>query len=151
MSISSKLLYSIPLISSLLCIPSAAASASDIHDILPEYNIPKGILPNVPNSYSLSKSDGRFTVQLDHPCYVKFDDQLVYYSPVIKGRLSYGKVSHVSGIQARMFFIWVSVSGMDIQNDMVAFHVGAFTQKLPAHQFHTIPSCINNPSSAASF
>ncbi|KAL9248417.1 hypothetical protein vseg_021741 [Gypsophila vaccaria] len=145
MGISRNVFYSIPLISSLLCIPS------DIHDILPEYNIPKGIFPNVPNSYTLSKSDGCFTVRLDHPCYVKFEDQLVYYAPVIKGKLSYGKVSHVSGIQARMFFIWVTVSGLDIQNDMVVFHVGALTQKLPAQQFRTIPSCINSsPSSASS-
>ncbi|MGV7354929.1 DUF538 domain-containing protein, partial [Mycobacterium kansasii] len=82
-----------PLITSLLCAPTAAAAAADIHDILPEFNIPKGILPDVPNTYSLSKSDGSFAVQLDHPCYVKFDGQLVYYGPVITGTLSYGRIS----------------------------------------------------------
>ncbi|KAL3850397.1 hypothetical protein ACJIZ3_012279 [Penstemon smallii] len=119
-------------------------SATDIHDLLPQYNLPKGILPTNIKSYSLSDTDGSFTVELSaHPCYVKFDGQTVYFDRIIKGKLSYGKVSGVSGIQANKFFIWVSVSGIDVNenNGMIDFHVGALSQELPAKDFETIKTC----------
>ncbi|CAI9268581.1 unnamed protein product [Lactuca saligna] len=80
---------------------TATAIATEIHDLLPEYGLPKGILPNAVDSYNISPTDGAFTVQLKRPCYVKFEDQTVYYSKNIEGKLSYGSVSDVSGIQAK--------------------------------------------------
>ncbi|XP_021773237.1 uncharacterized protein LOC110737168 [Chenopodium quinoa] len=127
--------------------------SQDIHDILPEFNLPKGIIPDGVKSYTLSNQDGSFTVNMEHPCYVKFlDEQLVYYNKVIKGKLSYGKVSHVSGIQAKKLFIWVPVSGMEMDTDtgMVEFYVGAFSQKFPAQQFEAIPSCMKKEASSTS-
>lgn len=151
--------YSIALIISLLSLSSLPFSvpypssrsiggvgSTDIHDILPVYNIPKGILPNAVKSYSFSSDDGSFSVEMENTCYVKFaDGQLVYYDWIIKGKLSYGKISQVSGIQAKRF-LWVPVTGLDVDSDsgMVEFHVGPFTQKLPAQQFETIPTCIKN-------
>ncbi|MCD9560974.1 hypothetical protein HAX54_019841 [Datura stramonium] len=51
----------------------------DVHDLLPAYNLPKGLLPDNVKSYTISPKDSSFTVQLTHPCYVQFEDQLVYY------------------------------------------------------------------------
>lgn len=81
---------------------------------------------------------------LTHPCYVQFD-QLVYYDKLVKGKLSYGSVTDVSGIQAKKFFIWVNVNGMtlDSTSNMIEFHVGGLSQKLPANQFVDIPDCEN--------
>ncbi|KNA24324.1 hypothetical protein SOVF_016800 [Spinacia oleracea] len=128
-------------------------TSQDIHDILPEFNLPKGIIPNAVKSYTLSSKDGSFTVKMEHPCYVNFlDDQLVYYDKVIKGKLSFGKVSHVSGIQAKKLFVWIPVSGMEMDTDsgMVEFYVGVFSQKLPAKQFEIIPTCMNKAKAACS-
>ncbi|PRQ35670.1 hypothetical protein RchiOBHm_Chr5g0082501 [Rosa chinensis] len=79
---------------------------------------------------------------LENPCYVHFD-QLVYYNKNIKGKLSFGSVSDVSGIQAKKLFIWVSVTGMHMEqgSDSVEFYVGALSEKLPAKQFEDIPVC----------
>ncbi|KAL8480792.1 hypothetical protein ACS0TY_027358 [Phlomoides rotata] len=135
-----KLQYSIAVISLyFLC-----SSAADVHDLLPLYNLPKGLLPRDIKSYSLSNTDNSFTIELNsNPCYVKFGDQLVYYDTIIKGKLGYGKVTAVSGIQAKKLFIWVSVTGIDVDeiNDMIEFHVGALSQKLPAKDFEAIHSC----------
>lgn len=119
------------------------SSTSDIHDLLPNYGFPKGLLPNAVASYSLS-SDGNFIIQLTHPCYVQFD-QLVYYDKEIRGKLSFGSVSGVSGIQAKKLFLWVTVTGMtlDSDSDIIEFHVGALSQRLPAKQFEKIPNCKN--------
>ncbi|GMP92073.1 hypothetical protein CsSME_00042459 [Camellia sinensis var. sinensis] len=122
---------------------------ADIHDILPEYGFPKGIIPNAVKSYSLSSVDGSFEIELEQPCYVQFDkDELIYYDKNIKGVLRYGSVSHVSGIQAKQLFLWVSVTGMDVDfnKDMIQVHVGPLSKNLPANQFQDIPNCINKAS-----
>ncbi|KAA8540956.1 hypothetical protein F0562_024906 [Nyssa sinensis] len=120
---------------------SPTNSVADVHDLLPRYGFPKGLLPNAVKSYSLS-DDGTFIVDLERPCYVQFDE-LVYYDKKIKGKLSYGSVSDVSGIQAKKLFLWVSVTGInaDSQSGMIEFRVGALSEKLPAKQFEAIPDC----------
>ncbi|KAJ8560862.1 hypothetical protein K7X08_027052 [Anisodus acutangulus] len=117
----------------------------DVHDLLPLYNLPKGLLPNNVKSYTISSKDNSFTVQLTHPCYVQFKDQLVYYEKEIKGKMSYGKVSDVSGIQAKKVFVWVSVTGINVDEEshMIEFHVGFLSEKLPAKEFENIPTCKN--------
>ncbi|XP_059286674.1 uncharacterized protein LOC132040075 [Lycium ferocissimum] len=117
----------------------------DVHDLLPLYNLPKGLLPNNVKSYTISPKDNSFTVQLTHPCYVQFKDQLVYYEKYIKGKMSYGKVSDVSGIQAKKVFVWVSVTGISVDEEshMIEFHVGFLSEKLPANEFEDIPTCKN--------
>lgn len=130
-----------------LCVLSLTVisfSATDVHDLLPLYNLPKGLLPQNIKSYTLSTVDSSFTIDLSsHPCYVNFNGQSVYYDRIIKGKLGFGKVSEVSGIQAKKFFLWVSVTGIDVdeENGMIEFYVGALSQKLPADEFETIPTC----------
>lgn len=70
-------------------------------------------------------------------------DQLVYYDKKVNGKLSYGSVSSVSGIQAKKLFLWVSVTGMqaDKDTDTIEFYVGALSEKLPAKQFENVPVC----------
>ncbi|XP_039013563.1 uncharacterized protein LOC120143267 [Hibiscus syriacus] len=120
-------------------------STSDVHDLLPSYNLPKGIIPGNVKSYTLS-STGDFTIELESTCYVHFDD-LVYYDKTITGRLSYGAVHDVSGIQAKMFFFWLPVTGIEVdgKSGMVQFFVGALSKTLPAQQFQDIPVCKSKP------
>lgn len=114
---------------------------SSVHDILAKFGLPKGLLPDTVTSYSLSE-DGEFQLELERSCYVHFDD-LVYYEKKITGKLSYGAISDLTGIQAKKLFIWVSVTGieMDPGSDEIEFHVGFLSEKLPAKQFEEIPTC----------
>ncbi|CAA0815191.1 Protein of unknown function- DUF538 [Striga hermonthica] len=69
-----------------------SCSATDIHDLLPRYNLPEGLLPREVESYTLSDTDDSFTVELSSsPCYVRFGDQLVYYDNIIRGKLARGQ------------------------------------------------------------
>ncbi|XWS73434.1 hypothetical protein CRYUN_Cryun02cG0128000 [Craigia yunnanensis] len=118
-----------------------SSSTSDVHDLLPTYGLPKGILPNIVKSYTLSPT-GDFTVNLESTCYVQFD-QLVYYEKTIRGKLSYGAVHDVSGIQAKKLFLWLPVTGIEVDKNsgMVQFFVGPLSETLPAKQFEDIPVC----------
>lgn len=92
--------------------------------------------------YSLAE-DNSFTVELTHHCYVTIAGHEAYYDTHIKGKLDYGKVYDVSGIQAKKFFLWVSVSSMEVdqKSNMIEFHVGHFSEKISADAFKTIPVC----------
>ncbi|XP_071690937.1 uncharacterized protein At5g01610-like [Rutidosis leptorrhynchoides] len=122
---------------------TTTTTTADIHDILPEFGLPIGILPDAVESYTLSPTTGEFNVKLTRECYVKFDDQTVYYSKSIKGKLSYGSISDVTGIQAKQLFLWLSVTGMDLDesDNMIEFHVGVLSKKLPADMFQDVPEC----------
>ncbi|KAI5675129.1 hypothetical protein M9H77_06079 [Catharanthus roseus] len=124
-------------------LPLNLKKEKDIHELLPKYNLPIGLLPGNVKSYTLSTKDNSFTIELTHHCYVYFKDQLAYYDTHIRGKLAYGKVFDVHGIQAKKLFIWVSVTGMEVDqnSNMIEFHAGAFTQELPAEDFQTIPVC----------
>ncbi|KAK9944711.1 hypothetical protein M0R45_010267 [Rubus argutus] len=82
----------------------------------------------------------------------KASQGLVYYNKNIKGKLSFGSVSDVSGIQAKKLFIWVSVTGIHTEqgSDLVEFYVGALSEKLPAKQFEDIPVCKSKACQGAS-
>ncbi|KAG7600603.1 hypothetical protein ISN44_As06g046890 [Arabidopsis suecica] len=123
--------------------PSLAAD--DIHDLLPRYGFPKGLLPNNVKSYTLS-DDGDFTVDLISSCYVKFSDQLVFYGKNIAGKLSYGSVKDVHGIQAKEAFLWLSITAMesDPSSATVVFSVGFVSKTLPVSMFENVPSCSRN-------
>lgn len=92
----------------------------DVHDLLPQYGFPRGLLPNNIKSYSLS-DDGEFEVELESPCYVVFDertcyvefDEVIYYDQKIRGHLTYGSISNLTGILCMELFLWFPVTHID--------------------------------------
>lgn len=128
----------------LLLLLSVRGHDDDVHDLLPSYGFPRGLLPDNVISYSLPRSaDGPFSVELSSPCYVQFHGQLVYYDTDISGRLSYGVVTDVVGIQAKELFVWLTVTGMkaNAENGVIEFYVGALSKSLPEDDFAVVPTC----------
>ncbi|EOA36536.1 hypothetical protein CARUB_v10011594mg [Capsella rubella] len=117
-------------------------TADDIHDLLPRYGFPKGLLPDNVKSFTIS-DDGDFTVDLTSPCYVHFSDQLVFYGKNIAGKLSYGSARDVRGIQAKEAFLWLPITAMesDPSSATVVFSVGFISKTLPVSMFENVPSC----------
>ncbi|XP_068643557.1 uncharacterized protein [Aristolochia californica] len=140
--ISSLLFYIVALLS--LSSASESRVSSGAHDILVRHGLPKGLLPDSVISYSLS-TDGSFEIELQKPCYVHFTD-LVYYDKKITGKLDYGAITELAGIQAKKLFVWVPVTAINIDpsDNQIEFHVGFLSEKLPAQQFQEIPTCKSN-------
>ncbi|KAL5976725.1 hypothetical protein ACLOJK_021058 [Asimina triloba] len=124
-----------------------AATADPVHDILPKFGLPAGLVPDSVTGYSLS-DDGEFEIQLAQPCYVKFTD-LVYYDKKITGQLSYGAITNLSGIQVKKFFLWLSITGMKaVDSKDIEFQVGFTSETLPVTQFEDVPTCKAHASMA---
>lgn len=69
-------------------------------------------MPNSINNYSLV-DDGRLKFELAKPCYV-WSNYLVYYDKIIIGKVRYRKITNFSGIQVKQCFIWVVITGMEL-------------------------------------
>ncbi|KDP26163.1 hypothetical protein JCGZ_22853 [Jatropha curcas] len=116
--------------------------SSSVYEILPKYGLPSGLLPNSVINYTLS-DDGRFAVLLEKPCYIQFD-YLVYYDKRITGKLSYGSITDLKGIEVQRFFLWLNVDEIKVDlppSDSIYFHVGIINKKLDLDQFKTVRSC----------
>ncbi|KAJ6713458.1 T31J12.3 PROTEIN-RELATED [Salix purpurea] len=83
--------------------PSKSTLSQDppptVFEILQKFGLPSGLLPNTVKSYSLS-DDGSFTVYLEKECHVEFDC-LVNYEKKITGKLGYGSITNLKGIQVQ--------------------------------------------------
>ncbi|KAK2999746.1 hypothetical protein RJ639_024676 [Escallonia herrerae] len=129
------------LLSFLLALTTTTA-ATTVYDILPEFGLPTGLLPDSVTSYTLS-SDGAFTVTLPKPCYIQFD-YLVYYETKITGKLKMGSITDLSGIQVQRFLFWFDVDEIRVDlppSDSIYFQVGLINKKLDVGQFNTVHSC----------
>lgn len=111
----------------------------DFHDLLPPYGFPKGLIPSTVKFYSMSES-GEFDIHMHHSCYVQFN-KLVFYDKKIRGRIEYGSVTNVTGIQTKKLFFWVPVTGIDSSLGFLRFHTGPISQRLPAKLFENVPIC----------
>ncbi|XP_062172930.1 uncharacterized protein LOC133878395 [Alnus glutinosa] len=131
---------------SILTIPSLLLSDSvpTVYEILPQFGLPSGLLPDSVVNYTFSSSsDGRFVVFLANPCYVQFE-YLVYYDKTITGKLSYGSITGLKGIQVQRFFLWLDVDEIRVDlppSDSIYFQVGFINKKLDLGQFKTVHSC----------
>ncbi|XVE70398.1 hypothetical protein DITRI_Ditri10aG0069400 [Diplodiscus trichospermus] len=122
--------------------PEPKPAPPTVWDILPKYGLPSGLLPNTVTDYSLQE-DGRFIVVLESPCYVQFE-YLVYYEKTITGKLGYGSITDLKGIQVQRFFLWFDVDEIKVDlppSDSIYFQVGFINKKLDVDQFKTIHSC----------
>lgn len=122
--------------------PEPRPDEPTVHEILPKFGLPGGLLPDSVASYSLSP-DGRFVVFLKGPCYVQFE-YLIYYEDRITGKLNYGSITGLEGISVQWFFIWFDVDEIRVDlppSDSIYFHVGFVNKKLDVDQFMTVHSC----------
>uniref|UniRef100_A0A2P2MPM2 Uncharacterized protein MANES_15G105900 n=1 Tax=Rhizophora mucronata TaxID=61149 RepID=A0A2P2MPM2_RHIMU len=130
---------------SLLLLLSPSDSQQDppsVYEILPKYGLPSGLLPSSVTDYTIS-DDGSFVVVLDKPCYIQFD-YLVYYEKRVTGRLSYGSITDLKGIQVQRFFLWFDVDEIKVDlppSGSIYFQVGIINKKLDVDQFKTVHSC----------
>ncbi|KAJ0238647.1 hypothetical protein HA466_0238250 [Hirschfeldia incana] len=117
-------------------------SISTVYELLPKYGLPSGLLPDSVTKFTLS-DDGRFVVYLAKPCEIEFDYR-VRYDETVSGRISYGSITELKGIQVKRLFIWLDVDEIKVDlppTDSIYFKVGFINKKLGIEQFKTVHSC----------
>ncbi|KAG6475826.1 hypothetical protein ZIOFF_065055 [Zingiber officinale] len=110
---------------------ASLSNSSIVYDILQEYNLPPGILPDTVKSFSVA-SNGYFVIDLYGECYVDFK-YVIYYGPRVSGFLGYVSVSNLEGVQIRSYLIWYGVSYIKVglpYSDFVYIQFGWVTRKI---------------------
>ncbi|XP_047325815.1 uncharacterized protein LOC124929486 [Impatiens glandulifera] len=133
------------------CFSSSQTDTPTVFEILPKYGLPSGLLPNSVKSYSLS-SEGDFVVELENPCYIHFE-YLVYYETKISGKLKYGSITVLKGIQVQRFLLWFDVDDIRVDlppSDSIYFQVGMINKRLDIDQFQTLHNCSRKAISSSS-
>ncbi|CDY42303.1 BnaC02g09090D [Brassica napus] len=127
---------------SLTLLTTTTLSLSTVYDLLPKYGLPSGLLPDSVTNFTLS-DDGLFVVRLARSCEIEFDYR-VRYDKTVSGRISYGSITELEGIQVKRLFIWLDVDEIKVDlppTDSIYFKVGFINKKLGIDQFKTVHSC----------
>ncbi|RRT59315.1 hypothetical protein B296_00045939 [Ensete ventricosum] len=122
--------------------PASLSNGTTVYDLLPEYGLPPGILPDTVKSFSLTSS-GQFVTKLYGSCYVDFE-YLVYYEPRVSGVVKYGAIEELQGVQIRRYLVWFNVDTIRLDpssSEFIYFQGSWITLKLRIDQFQTVHSC----------
>ncbi|XP_042480223.1 uncharacterized protein LOC122061104 [Macadamia integrifolia] len=128
--------------SSLAISSVSASNGMTVYEILTQYGLPSGLLPDSVKNFSHT-DDGSFVVELEKPCYVQFGN-LISYAQKITGTIKYGSITKLDGIKVKRFLLWLDVDEIRVDlppSDFIYFQVGFINKKLDAGQFKTVRSC----------
>ncbi|KAI5321099.1 hypothetical protein L3X38_030170 [Prunus dulcis] len=102
---------------------SLSESPATVFEILPKYGLPSGTST--------------------------LFEYLVYYEKTITGKLTYGAITELKGIQVQRFLFWFDVDEIRVDlppSDSIYFTVGIINKKLDVDQFQNVHSCRNGLS-----
>nr|AGV54581.1 hypothetical protein [Phaseolus vulgaris] len=128
----------------------ACTAKESVYEVLPKFGLPSGLLPDSVTDYTLDE-EGQFAVALAKPCYIQFE-YLVYYEKKITGKLSYGSITNLKGIQVQRLLLWFNVDEIRVDlppSSNIYFQVGIINKKLSVDQFKTVHSCRKSLSSSS--
>ncbi|CAH8390079.1 unnamed protein product [Eruca vesicaria subsp. sativa] len=129
-------------LSTLFFLSLTTTTLSTVYELFPKYGLPSGLLPDSVTDFTLS-DDGRFVVYLSKSCEIEFD-YLVRYDKTVTGRIGYGAITELKGIQVKRVFMWFDVDEIKVDlppSDSIYFKVGFINKKLGIEQFKTVHSC----------
>ncbi|KAJ0982750.1 hypothetical protein J5N97_011005 [Dioscorea zingiberensis] len=71
---------------------------------------PRASSPTQPST-TRSRPMATSVLALDDPCYVQLTE-FFYYEKIISGKLEFGRISDLSGIQVKKLFVWLPITGI---------------------------------------
>ncbi|KAJ7555441.1 hypothetical protein O6H91_05G084700 [Diphasiastrum complanatum] len=114
------------------------------YELLELNGFPAGLLPHTVVSATFH-SNGQFEVHLSGKCSVDVPGEYpVSYGSRITGVLSKGRLSGLSGITVKAFFVWWSITEIFVTGQDLVFTIGIASASYPASNFNDSPVCGNS-------
>ncbi len=122
-----------------------SVKSQDIHEILPAFNLPRGLFPDTQSQANID-SNGNMVVNLHSECYVRLpvSGTRLHYANPVKGVISFGRIDDIKGIEMqRELTNWVQVKRIKNlpEQGKVEFDIGLFSELLPLDDFKQAPQC----------
>ncbi|CAL5042543.1 unnamed protein product [Urochloa decumbens] len=121
-----------------------ADATATAYDILEKNNLPRGLLPNGVQSYTLSP-DGKFVVtlsgQCEFPINVGGQSFKFRFDSTVGGVIKAGSIQEVYGVRVQIKFGFLGLRQVNRAGDQLTLQVQQFAQSFPVSAFAASPSC----------
>ncbi|KAL8143045.1 hypothetical protein V2J09_016077 [Rumex salicifolius] len=112
------------------------------YEALEGFNFPAGLLPKGALDYDLEVASGKFSAYLKGSCSFALEGsyQLSYKSK-ISGIISQNKLTSLTGVSVKVFFVWLNIVEIRRSGDDLEFSVGIASASFPIDNFFECPQC----------
>ncbi|KAL8532930.1 hypothetical protein ACS0TY_009263 [Phlomoides rotata] len=119
--------------------------ANTVYEVLRSNGLPMGLFPRGISDFSIDEATGSFRLRLQSPspCDAVFETRL-RYDRDITGRISYGKISDVTGVSAQELFLWLAVRGIQVDipsSGLIYFDVESVSKQFSLSLFEMPKDC----------
>ncbi|XP_021763206.1 uncharacterized protein LOC110727918 [Chenopodium quinoa] len=137
-SSSSILLFLVSLITAVAAINDNLSA----YEALETFNFPMGILPKGALGYELNEKTGSFKAFLNGSCSFSLEGSYqLKYKPTISGFISKNKLTKLTGVSVKVFFVWLNIVEVRRADDELEFSVGIASANFPIDNFEECPQC----------
>ncbi|KAL6641558.1 hypothetical protein ACP70R_019739 [Stipagrostis hirtigluma subsp. patula] len=124
---------------------SSTVDATTAYDVLAQNNLPRGLLPQGVQSYTLG-AGGAFEVTLPGECNfavtIAGKQYQFRYDRKVGGIIKSGSIHGVFGVRMQVAFAWLGFNQVDLAaGDQLAIQVERFTRSFPVSAFSASPRC----------
>ncbi|XP_024535928.1 uncharacterized protein LOC112348099 [Selaginella moellendorffii] len=89
---------------------SGASAIDSARMMLRKYNLPEELFPvSLVTHFSFDKEDRAFHMRFETSCYVKVSDEYLWYGEEVNGRVMYGRMEDLTGVQSKVLLVWLPV------------------------------------------
>ncbi|PUZ44204.1 hypothetical protein GQ55_8G070900 [Panicum hallii var. hallii] len=120
--------------------PTANSSTPTAYEMLEQYNLTRGILPEGVTGYVL-RPDGSFEVYLPGDCNIHAANMQIKYSSRIAGNIQAQSIRGLEGVKVEMMLVWIGVTQVTRTNDQLNFFAGSISKSFPIGNFANSPHC----------
>ncbi|TVU25979.1 hypothetical protein EJB05_28503, partial [Eragrostis curvula] len=124
----------------------ASPATPTAYDMLAQYNLARGVLPEGVTGYVL-RPDGSFEVYLPGDCNLRAGGMNVRYSSVIKGNIQTGSISDLQGVNVEVI-VWIGITQVDASDGQLHFVAGPISKSFPVDKFASSPHCQETEAAA---
>ncbi|XP_071713988.1 uncharacterized protein At5g01610-like [Rutidosis leptorrhynchoides] len=78
------------------------------YQVLQDYNLPTGLLPQTVIGHSLNRTDGQFLVNINGGCHIYAAGFQVKYDPTMTAVISKDRLSYIHGVKVKLLF-WTRI------------------------------------------
>ncbi|WCJ22237.1 hypothetical protein M5689_004335 [Euphorbia peplus] len=111
------------------------------YNVLQNYGLPVGLLPEGVGRYDLNPNTGQFKAYLNGDCRFTIQSRSIKYSPVVEGVISNGRLENLEGVEVRVLLFWVGIKQVVRDGDQLIFTSTISSAEFPVGDFGFSPRC----------
>ncbi|XP_051142175.1 uncharacterized protein LOC127259071 [Andrographis paniculata] len=125
-----------------VAVGGGTADSASAYEVLQSYNFPVGILPKGVTGYDLDASSGSFNAYMNGSCSFSLEGSYrLSYGSKISGTIYRNRLSNLSGVSVKVFFVWLKIVEVRRNGDDLDFSVGIASAQFSIDNFFVSPQC----------